>query len=128
LHKRRECFRGQIGLVEIDLLRGGRRHLIGGARLPQGKQPDYTVCIRRGWQPDKVEVYPVALQERLPTITIPLRQTDADAALNLQAVLDQCFRNGGYDDENDYQTDPIPKLNPVAARWLDALLRAEGRR
>ncbi len=60
-------------------------------------------------------------------IKIPLRPTDRDAYLNLQAILDQCYRNGGYDDI-DYRSEPDPPLLPDDASWADALLREHGRR
>jgi hypothetical protein len=64
----------------------------------------------------------------LPVIRIPLRQTDADVPLDLQALIDQCYRNGDYEDDLNYQTDPYPPLDPDDARWADALLRKLGRR
>ena len=43
------------------------------------------------------EIYPLPLAERLPAIRVPLRQSDADVSLDLQALIDQCYENGGYD-------------------------------
>ena len=74
-----------------------------------------------------MEVYRVPLRERLPIIPIPLRETDPDAVLDLQAILDQCYENGGYDDLN-YAVDPDPPLDPEDAAWADTLLREKGLR
>ena len=60
-------------------------------------------------------------------ISIPLRPADRDVPLNLQAILDQCYRNGGYDDI-DYRGEPDPPLPPDDASWADGLLREQGRR
>ena len=42
--------------------------------------------------------------------------------LNLQAIIDQCYRNGGYDDI-DYRGEPDPPLSPKDAAWADELLK-----
>jgi hypothetical protein len=98
------------------------------ASLPPSFRTAYQVWVRRGWETLKVEIYRGALRERLPVIRIPLRQTDADVPLDLQALIDQCYRNGDYEDDLNYQTDPYPPLDPDDARWADALLRKLGRR
>jgi hypothetical protein len=72
-------------------------------------------------------VYRVPLRERLPVIAIPLRPADRDVPLALQVGLDQCYRNGGYDDV-DYRGAPEPPLAVGDASWADALLREQGRR
>ena len=50
------------------------------------------------------------LRQRLPVIAIPLRPADRDIPLDLQAILAQCYRNGGYDDI-DYAGEPDPPLS-----------------
>ena len=47
--------------------------------------------------------------------------------LDLQAIVEQCYRNGGYDDI-DYRGEPDPPLSPVDKLWADALLREQGKR
>jgi hypothetical protein len=85
------------------------------------------VCIWRASRSDQVSVYKVPLRERLPVIAIPLRPSDRDVLLDLQAVLEQCYRNGGYDDI-DYLVEPDPPLSRDDMPWADALLREQGRR
>ena len=58
---------------------------------------------------------------------IPLRPTDRDVPLDLQAIFEQCYRNGGYDDI-DYRSEPDPPLSAEDAAWADALLRNQGKR
>jgi Protein of unknown function (DUF4058) len=48
-------------------------------------------------------------------------------SLDLQAVIDQCYRNGGYDEDIDYSVAPDPPLNVEDAHWADTLLREAGR-
>jgi hypothetical protein len=128
LSKQEELCEADVNLVEIDLLRGGDWvvALPRGALEPSLRTP-YRVVVRRGWRPLQAEYYPIALSDRLPTISVPLRPTDADVPLELQALLDKCYENGGYDDV-DYNTAPEPPLAPTAARWAAQLLRQAGRR
>ena len=128
--KQRELIDGHVNLVEIDLLRAGDRVLsVGFSHIPPAYRTPYQICVYRAAvaQP-RYEVYRVPLQERLPVISIPLRPTDADVPLDLQALLDQCYHNGGYDEDIDYSADPEPPLNAEDAHWADVLLRQTGRR
>jgi hypothetical protein len=126
--KQRELKEGGVSLVEIDLLRAGRRVLsIPPEAIPPSHRTTYQICIRRGYRPTAVEVYRVPLRERLPVIPIPLRDTDPDSPLDLQALLDRCYAAGAYDDL-DYAVEPDPPLDPADAAWADALLRQKGLR
>jgi hypothetical protein len=128
LKKRKDHQAAGVNLVEIDLLRRGKPVLmVAKDQLPPSFQAAYQACVWRGSRPDVVEVYRVPLRERLPVIGIPLRPTDPDVALDLQTILEQCYRNGGYDDI-DYTAEPEPSLRTADARWADALLREVGRR
>lgn len=129
LKKRTELKHGGVSLVEIDLLRAGERLLPVPSRLvPDSHRTPYQVCVRRGWQPATVELYRVPLRERLPVIKVPLREADRDVPLDLQALIDQCYGNGGYDDDLDYRIPLDPPLEADDAAWADALLRSQGRR
>jgi hypothetical protein len=129
LQKRQELRDGGVSLVEIDLVRMGKRPLpVGLGNLPLSFRTTYQVWVRRGWELLKVEIYRVPLRERLPVIRIPLRQTDADVPLDLQALIEECYRNGGYEADIDYQTNPYPPLDASDARWANALLRKAGLR
>lgn len=129
LQKRQELRAGRVSLVEIDLVRAGKRLLpVPLEMLPPSFRTTYQVWVRRGWELMKVEIYRVPLRERLPVIRIPLRQTDADVPLDLQALIDECYRNGGYEADIDYRADPYPPLDAKDARWANALLRKAGLR
>ncbi len=127
-HKRTDMQYAGVNVVEIDLLRGGDRNLmIPAEQIPPSHRTDYQVCVWRVSQVAAVSVYRASLRERLPVIAIPLRPTDPDVPLDLQAVVDRCYRNGGYNDI-DYSAEPEPRLNKDAATWADALLRQQGHR
>jgi hypothetical protein len=128
LKKQNELRAGSVSLVEIDLLRSGNRVMCAQFELiPEGHRTPYAGCVRRGWKPLEVEYYRLPLGERLPAFRIQLRETDPDARLDLQAVVDQCYELAVYDDI-DYREDPDPPLTGDDARWADALLREQGRR
>src|SRR5712691_11835927 len=123
--KQQECRAAGVNLVEIDLLRAGPWVLaVRESLVPASHRVPYRVCVYRPRDKDALgEVYRVPLRERLPVINVPLRETDADVRLDLQALIDLCYRNGGYDEDLDYQAEPSPPLTPGDARWADALLR-----
>lgn len=128
LQKQREVRAARASLVEVDLTRGGRRVMtLPPERIPPSHRTTYQVCVQRGWAQQKVEVYRAPLDRRLPVIRVPLRETDPDALLDLQALIDQCYRNGRYDDLN-YQAQPAPPLDSHDAAWADELLRSKGLR
>jgi hypothetical protein len=128
--KQQQTLAARASLVEIDLLRSGSRDVLSvpPESIPDTHRTTYQVIVRRGWRLGQAEIYPVPLRERLPTIRIPLRRTDDDVPLNLQALLNRVYRTGGYDEDIDYQLDPDPPLSPDDAAWADALLRRKGRR
>jgi len=70
----------------------------------------------------------MSLRERLPVIRIPLRATDDDIPLHLQPLIDQCYHNGDYDADINYDEAAEPPLKGADARWADSLLRNAGRR
>ena len=115
----RELCQSDANLVEIDLVRRGR-HVAA--------VPSYLVCVRRATDKGFADVYPIPLQQRLPTIMIPLRPTDGDVPLDLQPQIDMCYRRGGYDGTLNYQGDANPSLTGDDAEWADALLRKCGLR
>jgi len=128
LKKRDDRKLAGVNTVEIDLLRGGERVVMVPPQLvPPSHRTAYQVCIWRAARPDTFAIYPVRMRERLPVISIPLRPADREVPLALQAVLDQCYRNGGYDDI-DYRGEPDPPLPADDASWADILLREQARR
>jgi hypothetical protein len=126
LQKRKELRAGQVNLVEIDLLRAGPRPFpFAEGRLTPEYQTTYHAWVRRAAN-DNIEVYRISLREPLPPIRIPLRRSDKDVTLELQPLIEQCYANGDYESDLDYQLDPDPPLERADARWTDALLRKAG--
>jgi hypothetical protein len=109
LAKRRQLLRSPVHLVEIDLLRGG-------PRLPVENLPecDYYVMVSRAGERPQVGLWPIRLRERLPEIPVPLRASDPDARLDLQAVLHRVYDEAGYR-AYIYTGAPQPPLTPADA-------------
>lgn len=128
LQKQREYREGRVNLVEIDLLRRGQRvTVLKPADIRPEHQSTYAIVAFRAGEYPQWELYRISLRQRLPAVRIPLRPGDRDAVLDLQTILDQAYRNGGYDNL-DYRKDPEPPLNVDDARWADELLRSKGLR
>ena len=119
LRKRQAVLASQSHWIEIDLLRAGERP-------PEARgRGDYYALLCRGEAGARYAVWAWRLRERLPTIAVPLRAPDADAPLDLQAMLETVYRRGHYADALDYQAPvPPPPLAPGEANWAEEQLRA----
>lgn len=127
--KQRAILASDANLVEIDLNRFGTHTLAFPLQhIKSVGRSAYMVCVRRAIQRDKAEVYPMLLWNRLPIVKIPLRPDDADVPLDLQSLIDQCYRNGGYEDTLNYAADPEPPLLGAEKDWAEKWLREKGLR
>jgi hypothetical protein len=125
--KRLDYLRGGINVVEIDLLRGGAWALPDRSLLKQvapGRVVYHAAVTRPPWM-TRHEFYVLPLRQRLPAIRIPLRRTDPDAALDLQALINQCYERGRYGSIIDYSTGPQPPLPGKEAAWAKEVLAAQ---
>ena len=126
LRKQREVINAGASLVEIDLTWTGRRvFALPPNYIPPKYRTTYQVCVRRASKPSTAEVYRAPLSERLPVIGIPLRATDRDIALDIQALIDLCYKNGRYDDI-DYKAHLDPPLDEADTAWTDQRLKEKG--
>jgi hypothetical protein len=126
LRKQRELLEGQVHLVEIDLLRGGMHATavpLDEARASCGAF-DYHVSVHRFDDLEMFFVYPIRLEDRLPTIAVPLLPGDPPVPLDLRAVFDRCYDAGPYAREVGYGADTlIPPLRPEQEAWAERILR-----
>src|SRR5262249_25432594 len=117
---------GPTHLVEIDLLRVGTRYPTTEL-LPEAP---YFVFVSRAESEgrSKVEVWPIRLEEPLPSIAVPLLPGDPDVTLDLQAALTTEYDIVGYDQLVDYSQPPPGPLTAQQLAWVEDRLRAAGRR
>ncbi|MEO8166454.1 MAG: DUF4058 family protein [Betaproteobacteria bacterium] len=128
VRKQREYLEAGINLVEIDLVRVGAFILAAPEeRLPAAIRTLSLLCVRRAIQPGRVEIYRAPLREPLPNIPIPLRRSDPDVVLQLQPLIDACYRDGRYHRIN-YRAEPVPRLGEADTLWADQILRERGLR
>jgi hypothetical protein len=73
-------------------------------------------------------VGPPTLSYHLPAVKIPLRLEDADVLLDLQALVEQCYRNGGYEGTINYAVAPDPPLDGSDEAWAAGRLHELGLR
>jgi hypothetical protein len=122
----REVLDAGANLVEIDLTRSGRRiFAIPPNYIPPKYRTTYQVCVRRASKSTTAEIYQAPLTKRLPTIRIPLRPDDSDIALDIQSLMDQCYKNGRYDNV-DYKSELDPPLDEADAQWTVQRLQEKG--
>lgn len=108
-----------VNTVEVDLLRDGDPLTdVTLDRVPANLRAPYAVWVYRAYGPrgPQMEYYPAALRSPLPRFAVPLRETDADARLDLQAALDAAYDQGSYD-LTDYNHPPAPPLGEEDAVW-----------
>lgn len=118
LRKRRSILQSRVHLVELDLLRGGQR-LPMRTPLPAG---DYFAIVSRSPQRPAAEVFAWTLRQPLPSIPIPLADSDPDVRLDLQSVLDASFDGLGYDYALDYSQPVVPPLREPDLAWVRHVL------
>ncbi|HET7090212.1 MAG TPA: DUF4058 family protein, partial [Anaerolineae bacterium] len=71
------------------------------------------------------EVWPLRLQDRLPTVPVPLRDPDPDVPLALSPALAAIYDEAAYELSVDYsQSPPLPALSSEDATWLKVLVGA----
>jgi len=132
--KQKDILASDANLIELDLLRAGRRLLLYPdlEMAVDALDTDYLVLLNRAFlrQGNWMDytLYPVRLREPLPCIPVPLADQDPDALLDLQVVANRVYREGPYNRAIDYSVQPPPPLNEADAIWIDERLRTVGLR
>lgn len=121
LAKRQSILQSPTHLVEIDLLRGGRRPPLR-TPYPAG---DYFVLVSRAPLRPKVDIYGWALRDPMPAVPIPLLPGDSDAQLDLQSVFTTTYDRSGYEAMlQPYRKRPLePALAAPDQAWIADLLK-----
>ena len=118
LSKRAQLLAQPIHLVEMDLLRGGRR-------LPTVEPlhpADYYVFVSRSESRPQVEGFGWPLPHVAPPIPIPLLPEDGQIVIPLQEILDVVYDRAGYGYSLDYRIPVTPPLSDREAAWVAKLL------
>jgi hypothetical protein len=89
-----------------------------------------VLLSRHGRRP-VTEVWPVQLNDRLPTVPVPLLPGDPDVTLDLQAAMDGVYDGMAYDlvlKQNYAKELPPGRLPEQDEEWVIRTLIAAGRR
>jgi hypothetical protein len=116
LAKRGNVLRSAAHFVEIDLLRGW-------PKMPGENAPisDYSVMVSLVEERPRAAYWPIALNDPLPPIPIPLRKPVPVARLDLQDVLHFVYDRAYYKDYI-YEGSPTPALGPDNLAWARSVI------
>ncbi|MBD2101575.1 DUF4058 family protein [Leptolyngbya sp. FACHB-261] len=115
--KRQRLYQTGIHLIELDFLRRGTRPF-AHARLPE---VPYAIALTRA-QSGLMNIWPLSLQDSLPTIPIPLRSPEPDVALDLSIAMQEIYDQAAYDLSINYSEPPLPALSEADKLWLESLM------
>jgi hypothetical protein len=123
--KREEILGSRTHLIEIDLLRHGRKMPI----IENNIDSHYSVLVGRGNRRPRADLYAFNLQNPMPAFPLPLRSGDTEPVINLQELFTQIYDIASYDLKIDYRNwEVIPALSEADTIWADAWLRDRGLR
>jgi hypothetical protein len=114
VEKRAELLASQCHLVELDLLRGGKRLPMSGP-LPPG---DYYAFIGRVERRPRCEVLAWPLRAAFPAIPVPLLPEDPEASLDLAAAFRAAYEPSLYDVRLPYDQPLVPPVSSADEAWL----------
>ncbi|NJK74822.1 MAG: DUF4058 family protein [Richelia sp. CSU_2_1] len=121
--KREEILGSRTHLIEIDLLRRGRKMPIIGNNV----ESHYSVLVCRGNRRPRADLYAFNVQDPMPAFPLPLRSGDTEPIINLQELFTEIYDVGSYDLKIDYRNwEVIPALSETDTIWANDLLRDRG--
>lgn len=115
--KRERLLDSAVHLIEIDLLRSGERP--GWEVQEPPLDTDYVLLVNRATGGRRIsEIWPVAINETLPILPVPLLPPDPDTTLDMGEVIAEIYRRAVYGRRIDYtQPIPPPALRPEMGEW-----------
>jgi len=118
--KRSRILCSDVHLVEIDLLRRGTRP---GVELDMDPiDTDYILLINRfnGGYIRNSEIWPIAIDQPLPSMIIPLLPPDPDTIVDFTTLVKTIYQDARYDLRIDYtERVPAPALRPAMQTWWE---------
>ncbi|HRQ41095.1 MAG TPA: DUF4058 family protein [Chloroflexota bacterium] len=122
--KRQAVLESEAHLVEIDLLRAGKRPKF----IPAPQLSHYYMLVSRAEQRPSATLFPFAVQQPIPTFRLPLLPGDDEPEVDLGHLLHALYDRAGFDLRIDYKQEPDPPFATEDAAWIDALLKKAGLR
>jgi hypothetical protein len=122
LAKRRAVLDQKVHLVELDLLRPGRRMPSLVALPPE----DYYYLVARAERRPDAEVFAWTVRDPLPRLPVPLRTPDPDVSFDLAAVFTTTYDRGRFARKIDYSAS-LADLRREDQEWAAAIGARIGR-
>ena len=118
IEKRNRLHAAGVHLLEIDLIRRGRRPF----NHPYVPKSHYLVTLMRAGV-GKTDVWAFNVQDTLPVLPVPLKSPDPDALLDLRRALDLIYERSLYQLSIDYQKDTPapPAFSEAEMHWVRSL-------
>jgi hypothetical protein len=123
--KRARFLSSMVHFMEIDLLRAGDN--ISRDLFPELPQTPYFIFVaRKTGMGRREEGYPLRLQDRLPTIGLPLGPGRPDLPLDLSAAARSAYDLSNRPGWIRYEDEPIPgpPLSPEDQAWVKQMAAA----
>jgi hypothetical protein len=126
--KQREFLEAGVGLVEIDLLRGGQHSTAVSAKQLREQAGPYAYHVSIAGSVFGRQRYaaPIKLPDRLPAVPVPLLAGQSPVSVELQPLLDRAYDNRRYSRQLRYDSPCDPPLTDDQRAWAEAILRDKG--
>ena len=112
--KRDRMIESRANLVEIDLLhKGAAMPTVSGS-----VESPYRILVSAERARPQALLYPFALTQPLPTVSIPLREGDKEPEIDFQALLNQVYERSGYRFSIDYSQPPKSSWANAELAWM----------
>jgi len=120
LKRRRRYLGSDVHLIEIDLLRRGRRV----PTLEPLPDVPYFVFVSRVERRPVTDVWPILIDQSLPTVPVPLLPGDEDVPLDVQRAFTSAYDTFRYSRVTRYDEPPPVPLSAPDQAWANDCVRA----
>jgi hypothetical protein len=128
--KQREVLESPTHLIELDLLREGKRVFAYPelSSVVEELDCDYLVLLNRSAERQEkwmdYTLFPIGIRETLPCIPVPLTDRVPVVPLDLQVAAQHAYVEGPYRRMIDYSVPPVPPLREEDQAWARELIAA----
>nr|WP_309688502.1 DUF4058 family protein [Armatimonas sp.] len=124
LAKQKTLLESEVHLLEIDLLRASEYTLAASQNSLRARFGPfhYAASLHRGGYGQRFQAVAWTVQDRLPTVLVPLDEAHPDIEIDLQLVFERTYDEGGFDRMVDYAKSPEPALaDETLAGWVASM-------